>query len=113
LGLEVIEMDVRVVNNTEASRYEAYVGPELAGFSEYRVRPDAIVFTHTEIDDAFEGKGVGTAVARGALEDVRAHGDVIVPLCPFIAAFIRRHEEFHDLVAARYRREFDAATAEP
>ena len=59
-------MDVRVVNNVEASRYEAYVGVELAGFSEYRIRPDVIVFTHTEVDDAFEGKGVGSALSRGA-----------------------------------------------
>lgn len=104
-------MDVRVVNNAEASRYEAYVGPELAGFSEYRIRPDVIVFTHTEVDDAFEGKGVGSALAKGALEDVRAHGGQIVPLCPFIAAYIRRHPDFHDLIAEHYRREFDAATA--
>jgi uncharacterized protein len=105
-------MDVRVVNNREVSRYEAYVGVELAGFSVYRIRPDAIVFTHTEIDDAFEGKGVGTALIRGALDDVRAQGASIVPLCPFVAAFIRRHDEFRDLISENYRREFDAATAE-
>ncbi len=104
-------MDVHVVNNAEASRYEAYIGVELAGFSDYRIRPDVIVFTHTEVDDAFEGKGVGSALARGALEDVRAHGGQIVPLCPFIAAYIRRHEEFRDLIAEQYRKDFDAATA--
>lgn len=103
-------MDVRVVNNVEASRYEAYVGVELAGFAAYVVRPDVIVFTHTEIDDAFEGKGVGSALVRGALEDVRANGHSIVPLCPFIASYIRRHEEFYDLIAEHYRSHFDAAT---
>jgi predicted GNAT family acetyltransferase len=105
-------MDVRVVDNAEASRYEAWVGVELAGFSEYRVRPDAIVFTHTEVDDAFEGKGVGSALAKGALEDVRARGASIVPLCPFIAAYIRRHGEFRDLIAEHYRKDFDAAVAD-
>jgi uncharacterized protein len=106
-------MDVKVVNNAEASRYEAYVGVELAGFANYRIRPDAIVFTHTEVDDAFEGKGVGSALVRGALDDVRAQGASIVPLCPFFAAFIRRHPEFRDLISENYRREFDAATAQP
>ena len=105
-------MDVTVVNNTEASRYEAYVGVELAGFSEYRIRPDAVVFIHTEVDDAFEGKGVGSQLARGALDDVREQGQKVVPLCPFIAAYIRRHEDYHDLIAENYRREFDDATAE-
>jgi len=105
-------MDVRVVNNVEASRYEAYVGVELAGFSDYRIRPDVIVFTHTEVYDAFEGKGVGSALAKGTLEDVRAHGGTIVPLCPFLAAYIRRHDEFRDLVAEYYRRDFDAAVAD-
>jgi hypothetical protein len=110
--VEVVGMDVRVVDNPEAGRYEAYVGLELAGFSDYRIRPDAIVFTHTEVDDAFEGKGVGSALARGVLDDVRAKGAAIVPLCPFIAGFIHRHPEYHDLIAERYRPEFDAATAE-
>ena len=103
-------MDVNVVDNQDASRYEAYIGVELAGFSVYRIRPDAIVFTHTEIDDAFEGKGVGSALIRGALDDVRARGASIVPLCPFVAAFIRRHDEYVDLISPNYRREFDAAT---
>jgi uncharacterized protein len=105
-------MDVRVVNNVEASRYEAYVGVELAGFSKYRIRPDVLVFTHTEVDDAFEGKGVGSALARGALDDVRAHGGAIVPLCPFIAGYIARHDEYRDLIAEQYRRDFDAAMAD-
>jgi predicted GNAT family acetyltransferase len=105
-------MDVTVVNNAAASRYEAMVGVEVAGFTEYRIRPDSIVFTHTEVDDAFEGRGVGTALARAALDDIRAQGAKIVPLCPFTAAFIRRHPEYRDLIAEQYRREFDAATAE-
>ena len=106
----LVTMDVKVINNAEASRYEAFVGVELAGFSEYRVRPDAIVITHTEVDDAFEGKGVGSALARGALSDIRAHGGKVIPICPFTAAFIRRHAEYLDLIAERYRPEFDAAT---
>jgi uncharacterized protein len=110
VGVRVINIDV--VHKPEAGRYEARIGVELAGFAAYKLRPDAVVFTHTEVDDAFEGKGVGSALARAALEDVREHGGRIVPLCPFIAGYIRRHPEFHDLIAEHYRREFDAATAD-
>ena len=82
------------------SRYEVTVDGELAGFAEYRLIEGARVFTHTEVLDAYEGKGVGSALARGALDDVRFRGDRLVALCPFIAAFIERHAEYTDLVDA-------------
>lgn len=82
------------------SRYEVTVDGELAGFAEYRPIEGARVFTHTEVLDAYEGKGVGSALARGALDDVRFRGDRLVALCPFIAAFIERHAEYTDLVDA-------------
>ena len=56
------------------------------------------MFTHTEVFDAYEGKGVGSALARGALDDVRARGGRLVALCPFIAAYLERHPEYADLV---------------
>ena len=63
-----------VVHNPEQSRYEIHVDGERAGFTRYRRTPDAVVFDHTEIDDAYEGQGLGGQLARGALDDVRAHG---------------------------------------
>jgi uncharacterized protein len=89
---------VRVVDNPGASRFDVYVGDELAGFAQYRLRPGRIVFTHTEVDDAFEGHGVGSALARGALDDARARGLRVTPLCPFIHAYIEGHDEYADLV---------------
>ncbi len=84
----------------DRSRYEVTLDGELAGFAEYRDVDGARVFTHTEVFDAFEGKGVGSALAQGALEAVRAGGGRLVALCPFIAAHIERHPEYADLVDA-------------
>jgi hypothetical protein len=84
----------------DRTRYEVTLDGQLAGFAEYRDVDGARVFTHTEIFDAFEGKGVGSALAQGALEAVRAGGGRLVALCPFVAAHIERHPEYADLVDA-------------
>lgn len=92
--------DVVVTKNDSASRYEAHVGGELAGFADYRLKDGVIVFTHTEVDDQFEGKGVGSAIAHFALDDVRADGTRrVVPICPFIKAWIGRHPDYQALLA--------------
>lgn len=88
-----------VLNNAEAGRYEVSFDGEPAGFAAYRLRDNRVVFTHTEVDSAFEGHGLGSSLARGALDDVRERGLRAVPLCPFIAAYIERHPEYQDLVA--------------
>ncbi len=93
-------MSENVIDNPQASRYEIHVDGRLAGFVEYRNRPGRIVFTHTEVDAEYEGKGVGSALARGALDDVRARGLAVVPGCPFIKGWISRHPGYEDLVAS-------------
>jgi uncharacterized protein len=92
--------EVVVADAPEASRYEARVGSGLAGFSAYRLSPGRITFTHTEVDPAFAGGGVGSRLARSALADARARGLAVRPLCPFIAGYIQRHPEYADLVVA-------------
>ena len=87
-----------VIDAPEASRYEARVGGELAGFAAYRLSPVRITFTHTEVAPAFAGGGVASHLARQALDDARARGLAVRPLCPFISAYIRRHQEYADLV---------------
>ena len=89
----------QVANNADAGRYEVSLDGEPAGFAEYRLRDGRVIFTHTEVDSAFEGHGLGSSLARGALDDVRNRGLQAVPLCPFIAAYIERHPEYQDLVA--------------
>ncbi len=95
--------EVEIVNNEAASRYEARLDGEVLGFSAYRLRGDKVVFTHTEVDSAAEGKGVGSAIAEAALADVRRRGLAVVPLCPFIASYIARHaDDYLDLVPEDY-----------
>ena len=88
-----------VIRNDDRNRYELSVDGKLA-VSEYNRLTNAVMLTHTEVPEALEGQGVGSALARGALDDVRAQGLEVIPLCPFIAAFIRRHPEYLDLVSA-------------
>jgi uncharacterized protein len=95
-------VDIDVVDVPEANRYEARVDGVLAAFAAYQLRGDTIVFTHTQTEPDFEGHGVGSRLARGALDDVRARGLDVVPLCPFINAFIAKHEEYQDLVSAHH-----------
>jgi predicted GNAT family acetyltransferase len=97
----VSEAAVEVVDVPERSRYEATLGGARAGIAFYRRTGERIVFTHTEVDPDFEGKGVASAIARTALDDARRAGLVVVPLCPFFAGFIRRHPEYADLLEPR------------
>ncbi|GIH25435.1 N-acetyltransferase [Acrocarpospora phusangensis] len=92
-----------VADNPGAQRYEILVDGGVAGFAQYRLRPGKIVFTHTEIDAAYEGKGLGSSLARAALEAVRERGLAVAPVCPFFAGYIKRHPEYADLVAADYQ----------
>ena len=92
---------VRVVDNKDDRRYEAYAGDALAGFVQYRTRPGRVVLVHTEIDPAFEGKGIASQLAAAALDDIRRQGLSVTPLCPFIASYIERHPDYADLVAAQ------------
>lgn len=90
---------VQTRNNESENRYEVYVDGELAGFAAYELDDRRIVFTHTEVDDRFEGHGVGSTLARGALDDVRSAGTRrVVPRCPFIKAWIDQHPDYADLV---------------
>ena len=86
--------ELSIVRNEDEHRYEARSGERVAGVAEYRERGDRTVFTHTEVGSGFEGRGVGTALAAAALKETVERGRVIVPLCPFIASYVRRHPEF-------------------
>jgi len=89
---------IAISNNVAESRYEIRVGDVVAGFAAYHLRPGRITFTHTEIADEFEGQGIASLLAVGALDAARAAGLLVTPLCPFIAAYIRRHPEYLDIV---------------
>lgn len=83
-----------VTRNDERHEYEIAVGGERAGIAGYRDEPGRILFTHTEIDPAFGGQGLGGILARAALDDAVSRGLTIVPYCPFIQAYLRKHPDF-------------------
>ena len=89
---------VAIHRNESNHRYEAELDGAVVGFVRYRHRPGQVVLIHTETDPAYEGHGVGSALARGALDDVRARGEKAVVLCPFIKAYVEKHPEYQDLV---------------
>jgi predicted GNAT family acetyltransferase len=91
----------RVVDNPGASRYEVYVDETRAGFVEYELRGDAIVLVHTEVDPVFEGRGLGSQLAAGALDGARSRNLRVVPLCPFISRYLSHHPEYADLLRRR------------
>lgn len=92
------EVEAVVRDNPEASRYEIHVGGELAGFADYHLQPGLLTATHTEIDPAFEGRGLGSTLVRGLLDGAREQDAKVLPVCPFVTAYLRRHPEHADLV---------------
>jgi hypothetical protein len=91
--------DVVVTRNEDEQRWEARVDGELAGFAAYHLTDELIVFTHTEVEPAFEGRGIAGALARAALDTVAEEGTrKVMPLCPFIKAWIQRHPDYMGLV---------------
>ena len=90
--------EVTVRDQPEVERYEVWVDGRRAGLAAYRIDGAVIVFTHTEVDDAYEGQGLGGRLARYALDDARARGLDVLPLCPFIRGWIKRHPDYADLV---------------
>lgn len=92
-------MSVLVEDNPARRRFEILVDGDLAGFAAYDLRPGVVVFTHTEVDPAFRGKGISGTLARAALDRVRERGERVVPSCEFIAAYIDKHPQYAELLA--------------
>jgi predicted GNAT family acetyltransferase len=93
-------MNAEVRNNPTEYRYEVWADGELAGYAQYSLGRGRIAFVHTEVYESYEGLGLGSQLARAALDDARARGLVVELFCPFIAGYIERHlDEYRDLVA--------------
>jgi uncharacterized protein len=91
-------MSVTVDDNPMENRYEARIDGTVVGVSQYELTADTIVFLHTVVAQEHEGQGVGSAIARYALDDARARGLSVRPLCPYIRAWLQRHPEYSDLI---------------
>jgi len=90
---------VQIFDNPAEERYEAQVDGAVAGTASYVLEPGRITFLHTEVDPAYAGRGIGSLMAKDALEDVRKKGLRVVARCPFFARYIREHAEYQDLLA--------------
>jgi len=93
-----VETESRVTDNPGRQRYELWLGDRRAGLIQYLTEPGAVLLVHTEIDPAFAGQGLGDRLVAGALGDLRARGLKLVPVCPFVRAYLRRHPGYADLV---------------
>lgn len=90
--------DVQVVNNQAESQFETTVDGH-RGVLTYTEQEGKLYLLHTGVDEALEGRGVGSALVRYAAEHARGEGLRIVPFCPFAKAWLQRHDEFADLIA--------------
>ena len=91
---------IEILDRPDLGRYILTLDGQEAGFVAYRDRVARRIVDHTEVDPAFEGRGLGSRLARHVLDDARARQLRIVPRCPFLAAYLERHPEDHDLIEA-------------
>jgi predicted GNAT family acetyltransferase len=97
-----------VVINRLAQRFEARVGEHVA-FIAFRVHGSALSLIHTEAPVALRGKGLADSLARTALNYARDRGMTVKPFCPFVAAYIRRHREYEDVIDPKFSPAIDPA----
>jgi predicted GNAT family acetyltransferase len=94
--------NITLSDNEANQRFEAQVEGYTA-IAQYQRYRDKITFTHTEVPQELEGKGVGSALVKYALDTARKEHLTVIPLCPFVSSYIRRHQEYLDLVQADHR----------
>jgi uncharacterized protein len=91
--------DISVIRDPDRLRYVAIDGERrVAGFIDYQESSELVALNHTEVDPAFEGRGVGSVLARAALDDIRERGLKALVICPFITRWLRNHREYRDLL---------------
>jgi predicted GNAT family acetyltransferase len=95
--------DLPIRDNPAKHRFEIDLGDGSFAIAEYRLHPDHITFTHTEVPPAHEGQGIGSALIRHALNSARERGLKVIPICPFFATYIKKHAEEQDLLDPGYR----------
>jgi uncharacterized protein len=96
--------NLAVRDNPDKQRFEIDLGDGSFAFAEYTLPRGKIVFTHTEVPPSREGRGLGTRLIRFALAAARQRGLRVIPICPFFAAYIRKHAEEQDLLDPAYRK---------
>jgi uncharacterized protein len=97
---------LEVRDNPERHRFELELDDGSFAIAEYTLPVGKIMFTHTEVPEAHEGKGIGTMLIRFALDAARERGLKVIPICPFFAAYMRKHPEVQDLLDPAWRTKF-------
>jgi uncharacterized protein len=101
------EADASVVTDNPAqSQFEIHVGGERAGRVQYHLNGDALTLIHTEVSDEFQGLGLASKLARAVVDSARERGLAVLPYCPYIAGWIRKHPDYRDLVPEDRRAKF-------
>ena len=96
----------KVRDNPERHRFELELGDGDIAIAEYTLPAGKIMFTHTEVPEGHEGKGIGTMLIRFALDAARERGLKVIPICPFFAAYMQKHPDVHDLLDPAWRKRF-------
>jgi len=98
---------IEIADDADKKRYEIHSEGELAGFVTSRLKAGLIELVHTEIDEEFEGHGLGSRLIVFALDDARQRGLAVLPFCPFVNDYIQRHRQYAELVPQARRAEFE------
>ena len=92
-----------VTNNERTHRFEIEEGDSTA-FLSYRHVGNSIALDHTEVPPELEGRGIASKLTRSALEFAREQGLQVVPICPYVSKYLRKHSEYLDLLSDDNRR---------
>jgi len=91
-------------DNPDKHRFEIDLGDGSVAVAQYTLPEGKIMFTHTEVPPAHEGQGLGKLLIRTALAAARERALQVIPICPFFAAYIKKHGEEQDLLDPAYRK---------
>jgi len=104
---------IRVSDNPERGRYEVFADDSRAGYLAYRHQDGLIALDHTDVNERYEGEGVGSALVVHALDGAREQGLAVIPFCPFVNEYIQRHPSYADLVPESERERFGLDSDQP
>jgi predicted GNAT family acetyltransferase len=106
-------LDIRDV--PERHRYEARLGEggRLAALISYELSETWMALLHTEVQDGFEGQGIGSHLVQWVIDDLRSRGLSLIPRCPFVVAWLERHPEQHDVLSHPLHSGTPRASGEP
>ncbi len=99
MGDDMADDAPHVTRNDSENRYELWLDDTVVGHADFTGTESGTAFMHTVVDDAYEGRGFGSVLAKAALDDTIERDEIIVPYCPFIQAYLKRHHEYDAHVA--------------